>query len=887
MRIDKIRAISGPNIYTHRPVLVARLFLEELTERASTEIPGFVDRLIQALPGLNEHRCSRGRAGGFLERLREGTYFAHIVEHVALELTEQAGIPSYFGRARYGGREGCYNVVIEYKAEQGTRFLLNVAAELVSALVNSEPYPLEEKIKDARRIIAQTELGPSTRAIVEAAERRGIPWFRIGMDSSLIQFGYGKNRRHIQAAVSDATRAVAMEVAGDKELTKTLLEQASIPVPRGILTETWSEAVDALDRIGPPVVVKPLDGRQGKGVSLGLRTPEEVAHAFHIAKEYSDYVLVEEQFEGRNYRVLVVGNKVVAASERIAAHVTGDGKHTVSELIEITNRDPRRGEGHEKPLTQIVVDSIVEAYLEKCGLTLEHIPRAGETVYLRDGINLSTGGTAVDVTDIVHESVASMCVRAARVIGMDVCGVDLVLKDISLPLTKGSGGVIELNASPGLRMHIYPSEGRARDVGGAIVDLLYPPGTSSRIPVISITGTNGKTTVTRMIGHILGEAGQAVGMTTTDGIYIAGEQIVEGDTTGPHSARTVLSDPAVEVAVLETARGGIARRGLGYDWSDIAVMTNIQADHIGQDGIESVEDILFIKSLVAERVREGGTLILNADDEHLARLMENPRVNRLPKQVVYFSLRENHLLIKKHLDAGGRAYFLRNGWIVEAAEGEESAVVHVNTIPATLGGVAEFNVANAVAAVAAARARGLARELIASSLMTFRNDSENPGRTNLYKVSGGYVMLDYGHNPEAFRAVCRMASLWRGRKVTGIIGVPGDRDSSLIVEAGRVAAHGFNRLVIKEDKDLRGRTPGEVAGLLYQAVKDEVPERECEVVLDERTALRMEIERIRDGEIVVIFYDKFESLFDVLREYGGVPATAVEMESRQVSAAKV
>src|SRR5947209_13505349 len=886
MRIDKIRTISGPNIYTHKPVLVARLFLEELTEKSSAEIPGFVDRLVATLPGLHEHRCSRERAGGFIERLREGTYFAHIVEHVALELTERAGIPSYFGRARYGGEEGCYNVIIEYKAEQGARFLLDVAVELVTALVIDDPYPLEEKIKDAKRIIAQTELGPSTRAIVDAAERRGIPWFRIGKDASLVQFGYGKNRRQIQAAVCDKTRAVAMEVAGDKELTKTLLEQVSIPVPRGILTQTWSEAVDALDRIGPPVVVKPLDGRQGKGVSLDLRTPEEVAHAFHIAKEYSDYVLVEELFKGRNYRVLVVDDKMVAASERLAAHVVGDGKHTIGELIEITNRDPRRGKGHEKPLTQIVVDSIVEAYLEKCGLTLEHIPHAGETIPLRDGINLSTGGTAIDVTDQVHKSVEAMCVRAARVIGMDVCGVDLVLRDISLPLTKGCGGIIEINASPGLRMHIYPSEGKPRDVGGAIVDLLYPPETSSRIPIISITGTNGKTTVTRMIAHVIGKARHTVGMTTTDGIYIAGERIVEGDTTGPHSARTVLSDPVVEVAVLETARGGIARRGLGYDWADVAVMTNIQPDHIGQDGIETVEDILHIKSLVAERVREGGTLILNADDEHLARLMENPRVNRLPKQVVYFSLRENHLLIKKHLDAGNRAYFVRNGWIVEAVCDEEHAVMHVNTIPATLNGVAEFNVANAVAAVDAARAHGLTREQVTSSLMTFRNEGENTRRNNLYKIGSGYVMLDYGHNPEAFKAVCRMASLWRGRKVTGIIGVPGDRDNSLIIEAGRVAAHGFSHLVIKEDKDTRGRTSGEVAGLLYQAVKEEAPERECRVVLDERVALRMEIERIRDGEIVVIFYDKFEPLVEMLKEYGAVSAAVVEIESRQASVAK-
>ncbi|HYG81122.1 MAG TPA: Mur ligase family protein [Pyrinomonadaceae bacterium] len=534
-----------------------------------------------------------------------------------------------------------------------------------------------------------------------------------------------------------------------------------------------------------------------------------------------------------------------------------------------------------------MVDEIVRAYLEKSARALDDIPHAGEAVYLRDGINLSTGGTAVDVTDLVHPSVAAMCVRAARVIGMDVCGVDLVLPDIGEPMTKGCGGVIELNASPGLRMHLYPSEGQPRDVGGAIVEMMYPPGAPSRIPIISVTGTNGKTTVTRMIGHVLKEAGQTVGMTTTDGIYIAGERIVEGDTTGPHSARTVLSDPAVEVAVLETARGGIVRRGLGYDWSDVAVLTNIQPDHIGQDGIETIEDILHIKSLVAERVKENGTLILNADDEHLARLAENPRVSRLNKRVVYFSLHENHLLVKKHRDAQeGLAYFVKDGRLVEAVGQEEHVIAHVTEIPATLGGAAEFNVANALAAAAACRAQGVTREQIASGLRTFRGDLQNPGRNNLYELGGGYVMLDYGHNPDAFKAVSRMTSLWQRRRVTGVIGIPGDRDDQLILEGGRVAARGFDRLIIKEDEDLRGRKVGEVAGLLYRAVKDEAPNSECHIVLNECDALRMEIERIRAGEVVVLFYDKLEPLLEVLKQYGATPAATVGARTSHASVAK-
>ncbi|HEX8745976.1 MAG TPA: cyanophycin synthetase [Pyrinomonadaceae bacterium] len=885
MRIDKIRTLPGPNICTHRPVLVMTLYLEELTEKESFEVPGFVDRLLKVLPGLYEHRCSRERRGGFVERLHEGTYFAHTVEHVALELSELAGIPVSFGRARYAGERGRYFVIVEYMAEQAMRHLLNVAVELVEALVIGDPFPLEEKLEEARVIAGRTELGPSTRAIVNAAERRGIPWFRIG-DGSLVQLGYGKNRKHIQAAVSDATRAIAMEVAGDKELTKILLEQASIPVPRSITVETWTDAVDALNRIGAPVVVKPLDGRQGKGVSLNLNTPEEVAHAFHIAREFSTHVMVEELYVGRNYRVLVIGNRMVAASERHPAHVFGDGEHTVAELIELANQDPLRGEGHEKPLTRIEVDSILLAHLEKTGLSLTHIPHAGEMVVLREGINLSTGGTARDVTDIVHESVARMCERAARIIGMDVCGVDLVLKDITEPLREDSGGIIEINASPGLRMHLYPSEGKPRDVGGAICDLLYPDAQASRIPLISITGTNGKTTVTRMIAHALREAGAVVGMTTTDGIYIGRERIVEGDTTGPHSARTVLSDPVVEVAVLETARGGITRRGLGYDWSDIAVMTNIQPDHLGQDGIETVEDLVYIKSLVAERVREGGTLILNADDEHLARLMEADRVNRIPKQVVYFSLRDNHLLIKRHASLGGTAYFVREGLIIEARGEIEREVVRVADIPATMGGVAEFNVANALAAVAAARAHGLTIDQAARALISFRNEEHNAGRGNLFRLGAGYVLLDYGHNPAALESVCRMAMQWHGCKVTGIVGAPGDRTNELIEETGRIAARGFNRIIIKEDKDLRGRAPGEVAQLLMRAVKDEVPERDCQVVLDEQEAAEREIKRMGEGDIVVIFYDNIELIRAALEALGAVPASGIELNVENFNVAQ-
>ena len=874
MRIEWIDTLAGPNVYTHRPALLTRLDLEELTDRESRETPDFCERLLALLPGLGAHRCSMERPGGFVERLCEGTYFGHVVEHVALELTELAGVGVTHGKTRWAGGPGLYNIIIDYKAEQGTRFLLETSVALVEALVRAQPFPLGERIAEARRIIARTELGPSTRAIVAAAERRGIPWARVGTNS-VVQLGWGKARRFIQAAVSDLTSAVAVEIAGDKDLTRRVLGQAAIPVPRGLVVRGEGEAVAALAELGGAVVVKPLDGRQGCGVSLNLSTAEEVGRAFRIAREYCASVLVEELVRGRNYRVLVVAGRVVAASERLPCHVVGDGRRTLAELIEAVNGDPRRGEGHEKPLTKIKVDDIMLAHLGKAGWTLGRVPAPGQAVYLRESANLSTGGVARDVTDEVHESVRRVCERAARAVGLDICGVDLVLDSIAAPLSEGAGAVIELNASPGLRMHQHPSEGAPRDAGEAIVRMLFPEG-DGRVPVFSVTGTNGKTTVARMIAHVLSAAGLNVGLTTTDGVYVGGERVVEGDTTGPHSARTVLSDPTVEAAVLETARGGIVRRGLGYDWSDVAVLTNVQPDHFGQDGIETLEDLVFIKSLVAERVREGGTLVLNADDEQLARLAAHPRVSKVSKRVVYFSLREDHALIRKHLDAGGTAFHVRGGWVVEAEGAECRRVLRAAEVPATMNGAAEFQVANVLACVAACRAHGVPAGQVAAALATFRSAAANPGRANLFRLpAGGHVLLDYGHNPEAFRAVCRMAARWEGLRVTGVVGVPGDRSDELIEEAGRAAARGFQRIIIKEDKDLRGRAPGEVAERLCRVVAAEAPARECLVRLDEVEALRLELEQAGPGEVVVVFYDKLAPLLRVLEEFGAEPAAGI------------
>ena len=877
MRVDGIPALRGPNVYSHRPALSMRLYLDDLAGKESREFPGFNELLLDLLPGLAKHRCCVEREGGFAERLREGAYFSHVVEHVALELTELAGVPVYHGKTRGAGKPGAYDIIIEYKSEEGTKSLLRMATEIIESLIlqtkGGEPFPLEKRLDEVRKFIAGAELGPTTRAITEAATRRGIPWKRVG-EGSLVRLGYGKHRRLIQAAMTDQTGAVAVDIASDKEMTKMLLRDAGIEVPCGILAQSEAEAIEGLEIIGAPVVIKSYNMNQGKGVSLNLTTTAQVEQAYRIAKGHATKVVVERQFTGRDYRVLVINGKVAAASERVPAHVIGDGERTITELVVAVNRRPARGEGHERPLTKITIDDVVMESMRRRDLSMGHVPEAGQVVYLRECANLSTGGTAKDVTDLIHPQIAAMCERAARIIGLDICGIDLILDDIARP-PGPDNGVIEVNAAPGLRMHVSPSEGRSRDAGAAIIDMLYPDGAMGRIPIISITGTNGKTTITRMVAHALSERGMIVGMATTDGIYIDGEQVVEGDTTGPRSAQTVLSDPSVEIAVLETARGGIVRCGLGYDWSDISVISNVRLDHIGQDGIETLDDLMHIKALVAERVREGGTLVLNADDERLAQLADDELVARPKKSVVYFSMRPPHALIRRHLDSGESSYLYKDGWIVEATRGAETRVVRVSDIPVTLGGTALFNIANALAAVAVCRAHGLSREEVAEALKGFRGDLHNAGRAALYEIRGGYALLDYGHNPDAFSAVCQMVAKWRGRRVTGVIGVPGDRDDMFVEQAGRVAAQGFERIIIREDRDLRGRRSGEIAALLRRAALTEAPGLDCRIVLDESAAMRIAIEEIEPGDVVVIFYDKLDPALSLLKRFGARLAQSV------------
>lgn len=878
MRVLNVRPIYGPNVYHHKPVLVMRLDLEEFADQMSSDIPGFTERLIKALPGVQQHHCSPGCVGGFVQRLNRGTGFGHIVEHIALELSELAGIPVFYGKTLYAGQHGVYNVVTRFESEFGMTVLLEGAVEIAEKLASGdENLEIPEIIAYAQRYMRRKELGPSTKAIVEAAIKREIPWRRIGTQS-LVELGYGKNLRRIQASTTDRTNLIAADIVKNKDMTKKILADAGIPTPRSEVIYSESELINIFDLLTAPIVIKPLDGNHGKGVSLNINTPEEALAAFKVAREFSDSVLAEEMCIGTDHRLLMINFELVAAAERKPAHVVGDGSTTISKLIQVVNEDPKRGDGHENLLTKIKIDNFVVNCLKRQSMTLDSVPADGQTIWLRETANISTGGTAADVTDIVHPEIKILCERVARVVGLDICGIDLVHSDIRKPLARNSG-IIEVNAGPGLRMHQAPSTGKARDVGGAIINMLYPIGTPSRIPILAITGTNGKTTTTRMLAHVIGSrTNKVVGMTTSDGVYIDGQLVMKGDTTGPVSARTVLSDSSVEVAALETARGGLMRGGLAYDWSDVGIILNIRPDHIGQDGIEDIEDLVKVKSLVAERVREGGTLVLNADDFETSRLMNIPRLQSVKKNVVYFSLDENNQLLEKNRALGGTVFFVAHGWIFEESAGIKIPIVEISSLPFTLNGTAEFQIANALAVAAGARAYGLPIEQVAAGLSTFRSDEHNLGRANFYKIGKGYVMLDYGHNTDAIEAIGRMLKKWRGYKTRGIIGLPGDRENSVLDEAAKSAAWAFDRLIAREDLDRRGRKPREISERIKEVAEKARPGLIVEIAENTTSAIEKALSEIEEREVVVILYDKIDEALNAIRRFDPEPMTSLPVD---------
>jgi cyanophycin synthetase len=850
------------------PVLQARLFLSQREQAPTSEIPGFNETLAAYLPGLAEHTCSRGYPGGFLERLREGTYLGHVVEHVALEVQCAAGRPESFGKTLRGNLPDTWDLIISCRTPELGVAALETAMDLVAAALERQPFDVGAALARLEAVGDATCPGPSTESILEACRRRGIPALRLG-EGSLYQLGYGCCGRVIQATMTHRTSAVAVDICCDKLQTKELLAASSLPVPRGSVAITLQEARAAALALGYPLAVKPCHGNQGKAVSLNLTSMQEVSAAFRIAQHYDQQVLVEEYVRGRQYRLLVIEGRLTAAAERLPAAVRGDGAHTIRELVRLANQEPRRGEGHARALTRMSIDPAAIMALARQGYAPDSVPPPGAPVLLRDNANLSTGGTAEDVTALVHPENTYLAVQAALLLGLDVAGIDLVTPDIAAPAQETGGRIIEVNAAPGFRMHLFPERGAPRPVGQALVDYLFPPGRAASVPVISVTGTNGKTTTVRLLGHIFQQQGKSVGMATTGGIYVNDRCVRKGDTTGPASARTVLRDPAVEVAVLETARGGILRAGLGYDLADVAVVTNIAPDHLGQEGIETLEDLFWIKSLVVEAVKKNGHVVLNADDSFVSRFAQRARAN-----VVYFSMYGNNLLVRRHLSAGGCAVFIKDG-IVYFCRGEQATrIIGLKAIRAGMGGRALHNLENALAATAAACVCGLPTAVIRHGLRNFGADrAHNPGRLMMRRVPGApgarrgrvTVIVDYGHNAPAFRRIAEFARSLKPRRLLSVAGIPGDRGDDQIEAAGETVGAAFDELFIKEDRDLRGRAPGETAGLLYNGARRAgLPPVCLHLIPDEAEAVREALHRAQPGDVLVIFYEDLEGVLAVL-----------------------
>lgn len=845
-------ALMGPNLYAHRPCIKWKVDIGVYEERPTDAIPGFVDTIKTLLPSLIEHRCSEGERGGFFSRLESGTWLGHVMEHVALEVQTLAGIDVGFGRARSGGPPGVYNVIYECEERETGILAGEIAIDLIEAIIAGETLPLAERIAELRRTYERNALGPSTRSIVDAAVKRGIPYIRLD-DLNLVQLGYGANARKIQATIASTTRYLGVDIAGDKDKTKSILGFHGVPVPRGDVTQHLERAIRIAHDIGFPVVVKPLDASQGRGIVTNIRNEAELKLAFEEAKRYRHQVVVERYLPGRDFRLLVINHKFVAAAERVPAQITGDNFHTVSELIEQVNADPRRGTGHEKVLTKITVDASTERLLELRGLSLECVPKDGEVVQLKTTANLSTGGTSIDVTDRVHPANIELAERISALVGLDIIGIDVVAPTIETPVAQNGGGIVEVNAAPGFRMHLVPTQGKPRAVGEAVVDMLFPPGAESRIPIITVTGTNGKTTTARLCAHIAKLSGRKVGLTTTDGIYIGNTLVQKGDTTGPMSAQVVLRDPLVNFAVLETARGGILRAGVGYDWSNAAIVTNIAEDHLGLRDIHTLEDLARVKGVTVERVLPEGYAILNAEDG-MTPLIRKQAESRL----AFFSLDPRNPTFREHVEADGLGATVEEGWLMLYENGVRVPLCEVEQVPISFGGKARFNIANALAAVLASYATHIAVSDIISGLQSFfQSATTTPGRVNLFDFDGFRVMIDYAHNPHGLRALSELADGLRRGRLVCVLGLPGDRRNEDIINAAKVVGTTFDHVIVRDDLDLRGRKPTEVAALIREGLLAAgMPESEIVMCPVESEAIALAVAEAQPGDLVVYIADK-------------------------------
>lgn len=864
MEIINIKVMNGPNYWSikRHKLIVMLLDLQEMEERPSNTIKGFLERLKERMPSLKTHRCSYDFEGGFFKRVEEGTWMGHIVEHVALEMQTLAGMDTGFGRTRESNEKGVYNVVFSYIEPEAGRYAAKASLRFVEALINDTVYNLDEDIQTLREIREDVRLGPSTGSLVEEALRRDIPYIRLNQ-YSLVQLGYGKNQKRIQATIASTTSSIAVELACDKEGTKEILDNAAIPVPKGYITRDIEDLERFINRLGYPIVIKPVDGNHGKGATTNILNLEAAQEAFKLAKEYSRKIIVEKFITGRDFRVLVINYKFVAAALRTPAAVIGDGKHTIEELINIVNADPRRGYGHEKVLTSIKIDDVVHFMLEKYGYTLNSVPKLNEEVWVKPTANLSTGGTSEDVTDIVHPNNIIMCERIARVIGLDICGIDIMATNLSEPLSETGGAVLEVNAAPGFRMHLEPAVGLARNVAEPVIDMLYPQGSTARIPIIAVTGTNGKTTTTRLLAHCVKGAGHIVGYTTTDGVYVQNQLMMQGDCTGPISAEFILKDPTVDFAVLESARGGILRAGLGFHHCDVAVVTNIAEDHLGLQGIDTIEKLAKVKAVVPSTVFDHGYAVLNADDD----LVFNMK-NDLTCKIALFSINEHNPRIKVHCSKGGIAAVYEQGFITIMKGSWKIRIDKVSNVPITYNGKAEFNVYNCLAAALALYVYGFTMEDIRLGLETFINSpNQTPGRMNIFQFKNFTIMLDYAHNTHGIQALGKYINSVEASKKVGIIAAVGDRRDVDIINLGEEAAKIFDEIIIRQDKNLRGRDAKELIDLLQKGIKNINSQIPIVAIPKENEAIDYAIKNAIQGSFITVISDVIPDALDQVKHY--------------------
>ena len=864
MKILGIQVLRGPNIWAinRKKLIQMRLDLEEMEQRPTNLIDGFAERIKALLPSLYTHRCSKGTPGGFFERVDEGTWMGHVIEHIALEIQTLAGMETGFGRTRQTKTSGIYNVVFSYLEEKAGVYAAEASVRIAEALINNEEYDLEQDIQQLRVLRESERLGPSTGSIVDEAISRRIPWIRLNK-SSLVQLGYGKNQVRFRATMTEKTNSIAVDIACNKDETKKILEDAAIPVAKGVTISDADNLRWAVDKVGFPIVFKPLDGNHGKGATINVKTMEEAEAAFEHAQKYSRRVIVEKFITGYDFRVLVIDNKLVAAALRVPAHVKGNGSMTIQELIDKENTDPRRGYGHENVLTEINVDRDTLDLLEKKGYDLNTVPGHGEIVYLKSTANLSTGGTSIDVTDLVHSQNIFLCERIARVIGLDICGIDIMAPNLTHPLTENGGVVLEVNAAPGFRMHLAPSEGLPRNVAAPVIDMLYPPGKSAIIPIIAITGTNGKTTTTRLIAHIVKSNGTRVGFTTSDGIYVQNTLLTEGDTTGPVSAEFVLRDPTVEFAVLETARGGILRSGLGFNRCDIGVITNIQEDHLGISDINTLDDLARVKGVVIGAVKRDGWAVLNADNKYCVRIGNNANCN-----VAYFSMDENNPVIVSHCKSGGTAAIYENGHITIKKGDWKIRVDKVTHVPLTFGGAVEFMIQNVLAATLATFLYGYKIEDIKMSLETFiPSATQTPGRMNIFNFKEFRILVDFAHNPDGFNGIKDYLKSIEATEHVGVISGTGDRRDEDILETARISAEMFDRIIICQEKYLRGRVQQELIDLILKGIHEVKPDMPVIINNDGDDCLKYLMASAKSGSFISILSNTIDNAISKIQEY--------------------